>query len=190
MPLSLSLTRFRIPVVAVLCVVLCFLVLGRKGQREKKAYHLRQAGCGAGAMPGRTLVAVGLATHDDHSVFLLQDVTIDSTMCDKHPARWGQILPSGDFAGARFKGRLGRSADLPTAARNAHAPPRQQWLRTSFCDLSRGMGQPELTFHKRGKLFYLPENRGVRSVAGNCGLGVLGCAVATRPGFASGYGWG
>ena len=63
-------------------------------------------------------------------------------------------------------------------------------VKDQFLRFIQGDGQPELTFHKRGKLSTYLRTGVLGLLLAIVAWGVLGCAVATRPGFASGYGWG
>jgi len=148
MPLSLSLTRFRIPVVAVLCVVM-FLVLGLRATGKELTTCDRLAVGQVQCRVERSLLLGWLPTTTTQ--FLLQDVTIDSTMCDNTP-RGGvrfchRVTLLGQDLRADLEGQL-TSQLLP----EMRTPLSAAMVKDQFLRFIQGDGQPELTFHKRGKL--------------------------------------
>lgn len=145
MPVSLPSSRFRIPVVAVLCGAI-FLIYGFKATAQDLVTCHRLAPNQVQCQVQQSLWGWLPTTTTQ---FLLQDLTIDSTMCDNTP-RGGvrfchrvtllgkELQPA---SGGHFISQLLPEMRTPLSAKAVH----DQFLR-----FMQGDGQQELTFQTRG----------------------------------------
>ena len=147
MPASLPLSRFRIPVVAVICGAI-FLVYGFKATTQDLVTCRRLAPNQVQCQVERSLLG-GLPMTTIQ--FLLQDLTIDSTMCDNTPrggvrfchrvTLLGEALKDG--AGSRVISQLLPEMRTPLSAKTVN----DQLLR-----FMQGDGPQELIFQTTGLL--------------------------------------
>ena len=147
MSFSLPSPRFRIPVIAVLCGAI-FLVYGLRATERELITCARMA-------PGQVQCQVERALlrwlPTTTTRFVLQDVAIDSTMCDNTP-RGGvrfchRVTLLGEEAGATSEGQL-ISQRLP----EMRTPLMKTAVKDQFLRFIQGDGQQKLTFEMAGNL--------------------------------------